>query len=103
MINYEMKILRFERINETKIIEYQDGKKTKTKEEKIVEPLDVFLSRVENSVNEFCNQGYKVINSNYTLPINSFFTGYISTYIVGKTDFDKAEFVFILQKEITTN
>jgi len=94
---FEYKILQVERAEIPKDVVDKKGRILRTI---ALETIKEFCVRVEKVLNFWAQDGWQVINTNYSLPIQSegqqFFTGLIS---ITATDFNKAEFVFVLQRE----
>lgn len=85
---YECKIIRIVRCFEDKNIVNKKGKEI---EQRRIEEYDTFISRAENIINQYLNEGWCIINSNYALPI-------VSTGAGSDTKYEYAEFVFVLQR-----
>ncbi|MCL2062680.1 MAG: hypothetical protein FWH03_08690 [Firmicutes bacterium] len=86
---YECKIIRIVRVFEITSIANSKGKIAQTSK---LEEYDTFISRVENTINQYTNEGWCIINSNYNVPIISLGHGSAS-------DSDNAEFIFVLQRQ----
>ncbi len=101
---FEYKIFQATRKQEKKTKEVMNKKgKIETETYTEIEPLTDFYARIERTLNDFAGNGWQVINSNYSLPIQGNRDCIIGTIWVGHstTDFDSAEFVFILQRPRT--
>ena len=93
----EYKIVRINRRIETKIREIIPKKGKPTKEEYVeAESFEVFYSRAEHLLNDFSKEGWQIVNANYSLPVKG--TSDYMSFGFSTTDFNSAEFVFILQR-----
>ncbi|MCL2234239.1 MAG: hypothetical protein FWC11_00910 [Firmicutes bacterium] len=90
----ECKILHIERDVVKKEIVSVDrrGRESKKIEEKL-ETMEEFCTRAENMVNSYLKVGWKIVSSNYHVPIA---TTHFPTET--NTNCEDAEFIFVLQK-----
>ena len=100
---FEYKIVQIARLKEEKTKEVISKKgKVETQTYTEVEPLEDFYARSEKTLNDFAKEGWQAINVNYSLPVRGVkeFIYSVNTNYIGYsvTDFNSAEFVFVLQR-----
>lgn len=97
---YEYKIIQITRYKERKSREIINAKgKIDTQIYIETEPFAGFYARAEKLINDLAGEGWQVINVNYSLPVqgNKELIG-MELYYFSATDYNSAEFVFVMQR-----